>query len=322
MANQFRNYLLTVNNPAQTDEEFYDYLKTLRHIKYFVFQREQGNATGTEHFQLYIEFEVGKTFTTMKEYFPTAHIESRKGSKTQARDYCSKTDTRMDGHKVFEYGEFIENGERSDLNDITQMIESGATDRDIQLAYPSQFFRYYKNIAQLRQVYLETKFNNVFRELEITYICGSTEKGKTRYVMDKYGYTNVYRVTTYDHTAFDSYNGQDVIAFEEFRSSFKIEDMLKYLEGYPLMLPSRYNNKVVCYTKVYIITNWALHEQYKNVQSQYASTWAAFLRRIKTVYDFDKSKEIPVNKLTGELRTKQIKLDNLISIEDSGDLPF
>lgn len=153
MANQFRNYLLTVNNPAQTDEEFYDYLKTLRHIKYFV------------------------------------------------------------------------------------------------------------------QVYLETKFNNVFRELEITYICGSTERGKTRYVMDKYGYTNVYRVTTYDHTAFDSYNGQDVIAFEEFRSSFKIEDMLKYLEGYPLMLPSRYNNKVACYTKVYIITNWALHEQYKNVQS-------------------------------------------------------
>lgn len=69
----------------------------------------------------------------------------------------------MDGHKVFEYGEFVENGERSDLNDITQIIESGATDRDIQLAYPSQFFRYYKNIAQLRQVYLETKFNDVFR---------------------------------------------------------------------------------------------------------------------------------------------------------------
>lgn len=84
----------------------------------------------------------------------------------------------MGGHKVFEYGEFVENGERSDLNDITQMIESGATDRDIQLAYPSQFFRYYKNIAQLRQVYLETKFNDVFRELETTYIYGSTEKAK------------------------------------------------------------------------------------------------------------------------------------------------
>lgn len=88
------------------------------------------------------------------------------------------------------------------------------------------------------------------------------------------------------------------------------------------MLPSRYNNKVACYTKVYIITNWALHEQYKNVQSQYPSTWAAFLRRIKAVYNFDKSKNIPVSKLTGELRTKQIKLSNLTPIEDNGDLPF
>lgn len=140
--------------------------------------------------------------------------------------------------------------------------------------------------------------------------------------MDKYGYTNVYRATTYDLTSFDSYDGQDVIAFEEFRSSFKIEAMLKCLEDYPLMLPSRYNNKVACYTKVYIITNWTLSEQYKNVQAQYSTTWAAFLRRIKTVYNFDKTKEIPVNKLTGELATKQMKLSDLIPIEDDGDLPF
>ncbi len=99
MANQFRNYLLTVNNPVQTDEEFFDYLKTLRHIKYFVFQREQGNETGTQHFQLYIEFEVGKTFATMKEYFPTAHIESRKAVKRKPAIIAVKpipewTDTR------------------------------------------------------------------------------------------------------------------------------------------------------------------------------------------------------------------------------------
>ena len=97
--------------------------------------------------------------------------------------------------------------------------------------------------------------------------------------------------------------------------------MLKYLEGYPLMLPSRYNNKVACYTKVYIITNWALSEQYKNIQTQHPSTWEAFLRRIKTVYNFDISKDIHVNKHTGTIVTKQSVMD-LIPIEDSGDLPF
>lgn len=171
----------------------------------------------------------------------------------------------------------------------------------------------------LRQEY---RFDNTFRKLDITYIYGTTAKGKTRYVMEKYGYKNVYRVTKYDHTAFDQYKGQDVVVFEEFRSSFKIEDMLNYMDGYPLMLPSRYNDKEACYTKVYITTNWTLDEQYPNVQSSHPSTWQAFLRRIQTVYDFDKSKDIPVNKSTGELKTKQLKVSDLRPIENNGDLPF
>ena len=170
----------------------------------------------------------------------------------------------------------------------------------------------------LRQEY---KFDDIFRHLDITYIYGTTAKGKTRFVMEKYGYKNVYRVTKYDHTAFDRYNGQDVVIFEEYRSSFKIEDMLNYLDGYPLMLPSRYNDKEACYTKVYITTNWALSEQYKNIQTSHPSTWQAFLRRIKTVYNFDKSKDISVSKLTGELLTKQTKLSDLIPIDDD-NLPF
>lgn len=95
MANQFRNYILTVNTPEQTDDQFNDYLKSIPHVKYFIFQRELGEATKREHFQLYIEFDVGKRFDVMKKYFPKAHIESRKGSKVQAHAYCSKVETRI-----------------------------------------------------------------------------------------------------------------------------------------------------------------------------------------------------------------------------------
>ena len=45
---------------------------------------------------------------------------------------------------------------------------------------------------------------------------------------------------------------------------------------------------------------------------------AAFCRRITAVYDFDKSKDIPVNKFTGELK----KPPTLIEIADDGDMPF
>lgn len=104
--------------------------------------------------------------------------------------------------------------------------------------------------------------------------------------MDKYGYENVYRVTDYDHP-FDSYHGQDVIVFEEFRSSLKIDDMLKYLDGYPLEFPARYMNKQACFTKVYLISNIDLKAQYPNVQKQETRTWEAFIRRIHTVQIFD-----------------------------------
>lgn len=320
MANQFRNYLLTINNPVQSDEEFLDYLKALAHIKYATFQREKGLETGTQHFQAYIEFEVGKNFSTIKEYFPTAHIERRKGSKRQARDYCQKTESRMEGHNVYEYGTFVDSGERSDLDDLLAMIDSGSNDRQIQMAYPTQFFRYKKNIAAYRQTMLEARFENVFREIHTTYIYGTTETGKTRYVMEKYGYENVCRITSNDSGAFDNYKGQDIIIFEEFRNSFKIEEMLNYLDGYPLMLPSRYNNKVACYTKVYIVSNWTLQEQYKNIQVSHPTTWQAFLRRIKTVYNFDISKDTPVNKLTGTKKS----LAQLIPLsdEEASELPF
>ena len=95
--------------------------------------------------------------------------------------------------------------------------------------------------------------------------------------------------------------------------------MLNYLDGYPLMLPSRYNDKEAAYTKVFITTNWALSEQYKNIQTSHPSTWQAFLRRIRRVYNFDVSKDTPVNKLTGQ---PYATVSELKPIEDDGELPF
>lgn len=64
------------------------------------------------------------------------------------------------------------------------------------------------------------------------------------------------------------------------RVSITVADMLNYLDGYPVELPCRYANKVACYTKVYIITNIPLEQQYPNVQIDSPGTWNAFLRRI------------------------------------------
>ena len=135
----------------------------------------------------------------------------------------------------------------------------------------------------------ENKCADIFRMLEIIYIYGRTDKGKTRHVMEKFGYRNVFRLTNYDDkTGFDGYKGEDVVVFEEFRGKFGIEKMLNYLDGYPLKLPSRYYEKEARYTKVYLVTNVKLSEQYRGMQAEHPATWMAFYRRIKQIYDFDR----------------------------------
>lgn len=79
-----------------------------------------------------------------------------------------------------------------------------------------------------------------------------------------------------------------MLVFEEFRSQVPISSMLNYLDIYPLMLPARYNDRVACYTTVYITSNVSLEEQYTDVQLSQKETWQAFLRRISTVTEYRK----------------------------------
>jgi hypothetical protein len=60
--------------------------------------------------------------------------------------------------------------------------------------------------------------------------------------------------------------------------------MLNYLDIYPLRLPARYSDRVAAYTKVYIISNISLLEQYKKLIYNHPLDFQAFLRRIHEVH--------------------------------------
>jgi hypothetical protein len=83
--------------------------------------------------------------------------------------------------------------------------------------------------------------------------------------------------------------------------------MLNYLDIYPLELPCRYTNKVACFTKVYIVSNLDLNEQYRDVQFDYPETWKAFLRRIHKVMYIDayKSYETVVTEIYVDRKEKK-----------------
>ena len=321
---QARDWCFTVNNPVQSEQEFLEYLKTVSDLRYAVFQRERAPETGTEHYQGYFEFTQPKWFTTIKKYLSKktigvdAHIEQRRAKRTQARLYCMDEETRI-SPTYYEYGEFIEDGERTDLTDIMHDIENGMSFYDLSKKHGNRFIRVMKWAKEYRQAYLENKYKRQFRKMQVFYIYGSAGCGKTSYVFNKHGYDDVYRTTNYEFGWVDDYNGEKVLFLDEFRSSFKISEILDYLDGQPIRIHGRHFNRVACYDTVYIVSNIPLAEQYTKIQQSEPATWAAFLRRITAVYNFDISKETPVNKHTGKLKEKTITLTPL---DDDCESPF
>lgn len=295
MANdtQSRKWQLTINNPTEkgfTHERIRAELDSLKSVVYWCMADEIGE-NGTYHTHIYIQGKGAMRFSTIKKRFDSAHIEMAKGTALQNREYVSKSgkwekdkkhETCVDG-TFEEWGEMpVERqGARNDLADLHAMVKEGLSDYDILEQMPEAMLQLDK-IQLTRQVIVQEKYKNSWRDLTCVYIYGDTGTGKTRSVMEKYGYENVFRVTDYFHP-FDNYRGQDVIIFEEFRSGFRIADMLNYLDGYPLELPCRYANKYACYTKVYIISNIPLSEQYRN---QPQESFNAFLRRINYVLHY------------------------------------
>lgn len=328
---QSRKYQLTVNNPLEngfTHEEIKTNLSNFKSIIYYCMSDEIGEQ-GTYHTHVYMYFKNPVRFSRIKKLFRSAHIEKSKGTSEENRDYIlkqgkwkndKKSETSIEG-TFEEWGELPQErqGARSDIAFLVEIIKDGYTDYQILNEYPDFAFRL-DNIGKIRQRIMEEEHINSFRSLYVTYMYGDTGVGKTRSVMENYGYKNVYRITDYEHP-FDGYFGQDIIIFEEFRSSLKIADMLKYLEGYPLTLPCRYYNRVACFTKVFIITNIPLEKQYVNVQIEESETWNAFLRRINRIVYMSKEtyknrevlfKEIDNSNIGEELKeVVDVTYDNL-----------
>lgn len=294
---QSRKWALVINNPLEAglDHAAIREILHLFALTYFCLSDEIA-TTGTYHTHIFLLSQSPIRFATLKNRFPTAHIEKAYGSAQDSRDYILK-EGRWAGTSKAETsvpGTFEESGElppeqdkRETVSDgILAMITDGASNAEIIMKYPTAMTKI-QHIQAVRQTLLEEQYRNTWRTLDITYISGETGVGKTRSVMEQFGYDNVFQVTNYLHP-FDSYSGQDVILFDEFRSSITVADMLKYLDGYPLMLPCRYADKVACFTKVYIVSNIPLEKQYPNVQLEEPATWRAFLRRIHHVVEFRK----------------------------------
>ncbi|MDR1703630.1 MAG: replication protein [Clostridiales bacterium] len=296
---QLRKALLTINNPQEKglDRETIKFkLMLLSSAVYWIIVNEIGQG-GTPHTHIYIAFSSGVRFSRLQRLFDgKAHIERANGTSEENRLYLlkegkwadtEKADTRVEG-SFEEWGEMPTERKYgfSIESAIIELIKGGATNAEILLKFPD-YLRGLRDIEYVRQTLKAEENRDKWRNITTTYIWGRTGTGKTRSVMDSFGYSNVYAVNDYRHP-FDGYAGEDVMLFDEFTSkSIRIQDMNNYLDGYPLSLPARYSNKQACYEKVFIISNSDLLYQYQQEQEDQSEVFAAFIRRIHKVIHFN-----------------------------------
>lgn len=150
---QGKYWCFTLNNPATNN------LNWPAHAKYAVWAHQK---VDTDHLQGYVEFDKNCRLKTVKEFLPTAHWEVRRGTAAQARDYCMREETRVEG--PWEHGTFKPStqGKRNDLETVAQAIADGASIRDLYQDHPVAMIRYGKGIkdlhSQANPVVEEVKF--------------------------------------------------------------------------------------------------------------------------------------------------------------------
>lgn len=95
----------------------------------------------------------------------------------------------------------------------------------------------------------------------------------------QYGSKAVYYANSSDSHLFDNYEGQPVLAIDEFRSNLTLTAMLRYLDVYDVTLPCRYANKELLANTIVVMSNWSLMEQYQKVQEESPGDFKAFRNR-------------------------------------------
>ena len=218
MEDRQRKWFCRVTKTNNTQQGLYEYNfdelydKLIKKYDTVLLALHDKDATNI-HCHIVIQNENAIRFSALKNIIPYGDIEKQRGSNKECYEYCLHIDKKSKETEKDQYDDSciktnivdLENwkkqenrkGGRNDLINIVDMIKNGANDMDILNEYPSQYLLHSKSISSIRQDILKDAKGKEFRHLEVIYIYGSTGVGKTRYVMEKYGYENVYQVTTY-----------------------------------------------------------------------------------------------------------------------------
>lgn len=258
-----RAWCFTLNNPTDGELQLERLFEEDGRVQYGIWQLESGES-GTRHIQGYLEFKKRIRFAIVRTLlFGRAHVERRRGTQAQAQAYCQKDDTRVSG--PYSWGTPFEQGKRSDVALTMERIRDGCSFQDLLDESDATAYRYSKGILAHIAMRDQQSRNVIRPSLIVTLLWGDPGTGKTRAVYDEHGLEDVYTLTTGASGAvwFDGYEGQPVLLIDDFRGFIPFQFLLKILDIYPLRLDIKGSFTYAAWSKVYITSNHAYDDWYK-----------------------------------------------------------
>lgn len=254
-----RRWFLTV--PAEGDKGVSrgELEQALSPYDAYLGQLEQGEGTNRyRHWQLVLVHSEPVRFSTLRRKLPTAHLEPVKNLRA-ALAYVQKEDTRVEDEKPLVKGEISPGpgqGHRSDLDELRTRILQGQETADELILSDSSAWRHSRLVGDLVSARDRSRQEGKLRNVQVRVVFGATGTGKTSAVLDGLqALGSVCRVTHWGSGAFDGYDGQDSLVLDEFAGQPPLEELLTWLDRYPVALPARYRARQAAFVRVVLCSN-------------------------------------------------------------------
>lgn len=197
-----RAFMFTINNW----EENHETIISLLGAQYTVYGKEVGDS-GTPHLQGYVYFKSQRSLKSMIKKLPGAHVELRKGTHEQAREYCMK-----DGN-VVEFGEppqknggdtislRIARNKRIRESSLNELVDDGTID----ISQVRKIKNAKLDLAQEQEAFVAKGTRGFWLE-------GPPGTGKTHYARTQWG--DCFYIKA-QNKWFDGYTGQKTIVLDD-----------------------------------------------------------------------------------------------------------
>ncbi len=257
MPNGAKSWCFTYNNPPENVRIKEILQETC--CTYAIWQLERA-ASGTLHIQGYAEFSKRRSAAQVQNIWAGAWF-IRRGSRVQARDYCRKEETRVAG--PFELGVWddVTQGKRNDLLEVKEMLDSGASNKEIANEHFGSFIRYSRAFEVYRNVSRRLRDAKSFA----TVCWGTTGLGKSQYIRDHCS-ADAFWVTApsggQSHVWWDGYSGGDIV-LDDFRGGwFSFSFLLRLLDRFPMRVETKGGTVEICPRQIWLSSNKSPRDWY------------------------------------------------------------